>query len=141
MLDGALYLFVLGNQLSLTSVICVLQAFIHPLSNQQPVMQHQLPVQHAHPHTPYEVQQNPARLTHMTVNTHHAMHTPPATSENIAAPAPPTVSGPAQPPQPLAVFERIIDRLSSMFPHYSRSDLHICTFVLLLEIIQLNHDA
>ncbi|XP_053502090.1 E3 ubiquitin-protein ligase TTC3 isoform X2 [Ictalurus furcatus] len=98
-------------------------AFLHPLSNQEPVLQ-QLPVQHAHPHTPYGAQQHPARhQTHMSVHTHHAMHTPPAASEKVAAPAPPAVSGPVQPPQPLVVFERILDRLSSMFPHYSRSVL------------------
>ncbi|XP_058267623.1 E3 ubiquitin-protein ligase TTC3 isoform X2 [Hemibagrus wyckioides] len=94
--------------------------FLHPLSNKKPALL-QLPVQHAHPHTPYGVQQHPARpQTHMAVNTHHAMHTPPAASENVAAPAPPATSAPVHPPQPLAVFERIVDRLSSMFPHYSR---------------------
>ncbi|KAF5892632.1 E3 ubiquitin-protein ligase TTC3 isoform X3, partial [Clarias magur] len=96
---------------------------LHPLSNQQPVLQ-QLPVQHAHPHTTYGVQQHPARpQTHMAVNTHHTIHTPRAASESVAAPAPPTASGPVQLPQPLAVFERIVDRLSTMFPHYSRSVL------------------
>lgn len=107
-------------QLISPSVICVLQAFLHPLSKQQPVVQ-QVPVKQARPQTPYGVQQHPSRHeTHMAVNTHHAMHTPPAASENIAAPAPPAASGPAQPPQPLAVFEKIVDRLNSMFPHYSR---------------------
>ncbi|KAK3550077.1 hypothetical protein QTP86_019173 [Hemibagrus guttatus] len=97
--------------------------FLHPLSNKKSAFQ-LLPVQHAHPHTPYGVQQHPARpQTHMAVNTHHAMHTPPAASENVAAPTPRATSAPVQPPQPLAVFERIVDRLSSMFPHYSRSVL------------------
>ncbi|XP_060765384.1 E3 ubiquitin-protein ligase TTC3 isoform X2 [Neoarius graeffei] len=98
-------------------------AFLHPLTNQQAVLQ-PLPVQHAHPHASYGVQQHPARpQTHVVVNTHHAMHTPPAAGENVGAPAPPAASAPVQPPQPLAVFERIVDRLSSMFPHYSRSVL------------------
>ncbi|XP_060751998.1 E3 ubiquitin-protein ligase TTC3 isoform X2 [Tachysurus vachellii] len=89
--------------------------FLHPLSNKQPALP-QLPVQHTHPHTSYGFQ-------HMAVNTHHAMHTPTAASEKVSAPAPPATSAPVQPPQPLAVFERIVDRLSSMFPHYSRSVL------------------
>ncbi|KAI5629191.1 E3 ubiquitin-protein ligase TTC3 isoform X2 [Silurus asotus] len=98
-------------------------AFLHPLSNQQSVLQ-QLPLHHAQPHTTYGVQQHPARpQTHMAVNTHHAVHTPPAASEIVAASAPSSVSAPAQPSQPLVVFERIVDRLSSMFPHYSRSVL------------------
>ncbi|XP_034168674.2 E3 ubiquitin-protein ligase TTC3 isoform X1 [Pangasianodon hypophthalmus] len=101
-----------------TPALPLVPAFLQPLSSPQPVFQH------AHPHTPYGVQQHPARpQTHMAVNTHHAMHTPPAASENAAAPAPPAASGPVQPPQPLAVFERILDRLSSMFPHYSKSVL------------------
>ncbi|XP_046717290.1 E3 ubiquitin-protein ligase TTC3 isoform X2 [Silurus meridionalis] len=98
-------------------------AFLHPLSNQHSVLQ-QLPLHHAQPHTTYGVQQHPARpQTHMAVNTHHAVHTPPAASEVVAASAPSSVSAPAQPPQPLIVFERIVDRLSAMFPHYSRSVL------------------
>lgn len=56
----------------------------------------------------------------MAEKTDHAMLTPLAVSENVAAPAPPAALGPAHPPQPVAVFERIVDRLRSMFPHYSR---------------------
>ncbi|XP_017546872.2 E3 ubiquitin-protein ligase TTC3 isoform X1 [Pygocentrus nattereri] len=113
-------------------------AFLLPPSNHQPVPQ-QFPVRHVVPHAPYGAQQHPVRSqTHPAVNTplaqpaERATHTPPAPSapathteapQRPAAPAAPAAQTPRAPTpvqQPHGVFDRIIDRLSSMFPHYNR---------------------
>uniref|UniRef100_A0A3B4E5Q3 RING-type E3 ubiquitin transferase n=1 Tax=Pygocentrus nattereri TaxID=42514 RepID=A0A3B4E5Q3_PYGNA len=115
-----------------------LAAFLLPPSNHQPVPQ-QFPVRHVVPHAPYGAQQHPVRSqTHPAVNTplaqpaERATHTPPAPSapathteapQRPAAPAAPAAQTPRAPTpvqQPHGVFDRIIDRLSSMFPHYNR---------------------
>ncbi|KAI4903175.1 hypothetical protein NFI96_020764 [Prochilodus magdalenae] len=114
------------------------QAFLHPLTNQHPAPQ-QLPVLHAVPHAPYGAQQHPARpQTHTAVNTalaqpaRRATHTPPAPSAPVThSEAPQRPAAPAAPPaqaqraptpvqQHVSVFDRIVDRLHAMFPHYTR---------------------
>ncbi|XP_072515716.1 E3 ubiquitin-protein ligase TTC3 isoform X2 [Salminus brasiliensis] len=106
-----------------------LPAFLHAQPNPQQVPQ-QLPVGHRLSHAPYGTKHHPVRpQIHTLVNTPMAQperstHTPPAPSvpvTHVEAPQKSTAPTPAQ--QHLGVFERIIDRLSIMFPVYSRAVL------------------
>ncbi|XP_062870682.1 E3 ubiquitin-protein ligase TTC3 isoform X2 [Trichomycterus rosablanca] len=99
-------------------------ALPYPLSNQQPNSR-QPHVQRSYTEPLYPAQQHPTRIRPQTTENlpplkpaQRAMHTPPAADERAAAPA--SAVAPPVHPQPAAVFDKIIDRLSSMFPHYTR---------------------
>ncbi|XP_066506429.1 E3 ubiquitin-protein ligase TTC3 isoform X2 [Hoplias malabaricus] len=112
------------------------QAFLHALPSMKPVPQ-QFPVRHMTPHAQYGAHQQPVRSqTYSAVNrppiqpAERAPHTLPAPSAPMtlteAPQRPPAPLAPAAPRAPtpvqqhLGVFDKIVDRLHSMFPHYSR---------------------
>ncbi|XP_035391281.1 E3 ubiquitin-protein ligase TTC3 isoform X2 [Electrophorus electricus] len=87
-----------------------------PLPSNQHLVPQQLSVRHVLPHLAYAAQQLPA-----WPQSHSAVTAP------QAQPAERTHSPPVpinqMPLQPLDVFEKIVNRLRSMFPHYSRAVL------------------
>ncbi|XP_076876166.1 E3 ubiquitin-protein ligase TTC3 isoform X2 [Brachyhypopomus gauderio] len=97
-----------------------------PLPANQQLVPQQLPVHHGQPHALYAVRMPPAPplSAPQSLPAQRAAHSPPvpapaALPHGDSAPRPASQT----PHQHLSVFEKIVDRLRSMFPHYSRSVL------------------
>lgn len=118
-----------------------LPAFLNTPSNQRQVPQ-QFPVGHRQPHAPFGVNQHPVRpqmhpvyvpLPPPAERFAHTQQAPSVPAARVEAPQKPAAPAPAPAPTPapapapvqqhLSVFEKIIDHLSLMFPHYTRAVL------------------